>query len=289
MNCTQAKEKVRIVDYLKSQGIEPKRRYRNYFWYLAPHRHESNPSFSVNLSENVWHDKAENRGGNIIDLVMMLNHTDTKGALEILSHNDIKSFSFDQQVSIEAPGIDIKHLQPVQNAALIQYLNSRKIPVQLARLYLLEAYYLTIHSTKQKFSLAFRNDLNGYHLRNAKFKGIASPGYFTSIRGGSQDQLNIFEGVYDFLSALVYFKSTKPKFDCLVLNSNVHIEKVLPILKRYSRINAFLDNDPSGTDTLNHIKAAHPQVENFAGRIYPDHKDFNEFLINSKSHFFNVL
>lgn len=280
MNCSQAKEKIRIVDFLKSQGIEPKHRYgKKFYWYLAPHRDESNPSFVVNLESNTWYDKSENVGGDILTLVKMLHCTDTAGALQLLSKNDIKSFSFDQQSSIEAPGIQINHLQPIRNAALIQYLNSRKIPVQLARLYLIEAYYLTTNSTKQKFSLAFRNDLGGYHLRNAKFKGIAAPGYFTSISGGSQDQLNIFEGVYDFLSALVYFKSTKPKFDCLVLNSNVHIEKVLPILKRYSRINAFLDNDPSGTDTLNHIKAAHPQVENFAGRIYPDNKDFNEFLM----------
>jgi hypothetical protein len=288
MNCTQAKQ-ISIVDYLQSHGIKPKSRYRKYYWYLSPYRSENNASFVVNLESNTWYDKSENIGGNIIELIMLMSITDIKGALQILSANDIKSFSFDQQVSIEAPGIEIKHLQPIRNAALIQYLNSRKIPVQLARIYLLESYYLTTNSTKQKFSLAFRNDLNGYHLRNAKFKGIASPGYFTSISGRSKDQLNIFEGVYDFLSALVYFKSTKPKFDCLVLNSNVHIEKVLPILKRYSRINAFLDNDPSGTDTLNHIKAAHPQVENFAGRIYPKHKDFNEFLINSKSHFFNIL
>jgi hypothetical protein len=288
MNCTQAKQ-ISIVDYLQSHGIKPKSRYPKHYWYLAPHRSENNPSFVVNLRKNTWYDKSENIGGNIIELAMMMNNTDIKGALQILSANDIKSFSFDQQNSIEAPGINIKHLQPIQRKLLIKYLISRKIPVQLARLYLSEASYTTAKSTMQFYSLAFRNDLGGYHLRNSKFKGIASPGYFTSISGRSKDQLNIFEGVYDFLSALVYFKSTKPKFDCLVLNSNVHIEKVLPILKRYSRINAFLDNDPSGTDTLNHIRAAHSQVENFAGRIYPDHKDFNEFLINSKSHFFNIL
>jgi hypothetical protein len=282
MNCSQAKQ-ISIVDFLLSQGIKPQRRYRNHYWYLAPHRSENNPSFVVNIKENIWYDKAEDTGGDMLDLVKLMYGTDTAGALAKLSRNEIKSFSFDRQSFNDKPGIQIKHTQPIRNAALIQYLHTRKIPVQLAKLYLVEAYYTTAPNTKQKFSLAFQNDKGGYHLRNAKFKGIASPGYFTSISGRSSEQLNVFEGVYDFLSAMIHLNTNRLKFDSIVLNSNVHCDKILPLLKDHSRINCFVDNDESGRRTLEKIRQAHRNVFDHSEIIYQGFKDFNDFLIQRKN------
>lgn len=282
MNCSQAKE-ISIIEFLQSQGIKPARKYAKHFWYLAPHRSENNPSFVVNLKQNIWYDKSENTGGDLLDLVKLMFCTNTAGALEKLSQNEIKPFSFDRQNLNDTPGIHIKHTQPIQNAALIQYLNIRHIPLQLAKLYLVEAYYTTNNSPKQFFSLAFRNDLGGYHLRNAKFKGIAAPGYFTSMIGSSQDQLNVFEGVFDFLSAMIHLNARRLKYDSIILNSNVHIDKALSLLRDHKQINCFLDNDESGRSTLERIRQAHKNVVDYSQTIYQGFKDFNEFIIQRKN------
>jgi hypothetical protein len=41
--------------------------------YKAPHREDKNPSFSVNVEKNIWHDWGTGQGGNVFDLYILLN------------------------------------------------------------------------------------------------------------------------------------------------------------------------------------------------------------------------
>jgi hypothetical protein len=41
--------------------------------YKAPHRDDKNPSFSVNIDKNIWHDWGSGEGGNVFDLYILLN------------------------------------------------------------------------------------------------------------------------------------------------------------------------------------------------------------------------
>jgi len=280
MNCAKANE-ISIVDYLSTSGISPKRKYTNYWWYLAPHRQENNPSFKVNIKTNRWYDVAEDTKGSLVDLVAALHHTNISGALRLLSRNEIKPFPFDKQKST-CSGIVIQNIQPLQNRALIQYLDERCISFRVAQYYLKEVYYTSNGSQNNYFSLAFENDRKGLALRNQYSKTAVSPAYFTTITGKDHCQINIFEGVFDYLSALVYFNVTVPKFDCLVLNSTSHINRVLPMLDQYKKVNLFLDNDKAGNQTKGRVKQAHDNVTDYSKKIYPNHKDFNAFLMESK-------
>lgn len=278
MNCDKAK-KIKIEDFLNSLGLKPVRTYGDFLWYNSPFRKDKNPSFKVDRRKNLWYDVGTGAGGNIIDLVMQINGCSISGALMILQKPELstQSFSFSEQQKESLAGIEIKHVQPLQNRALLQYLEKRNIPAKIALKYVMEAYYRV--RDKQYFALAFKNDKGGYELRNEYFKGGNSPKYISTIPGNNRT-INIFEGFMDFLSALVFMGTSQPGNKTIILNSTENLAYALPYLQNAHRINSYLDNDRAGENALARIIAINPNVVNQAKIIYPDQKDFNEYLTN---------
>jgi len=284
MNTKQAKN-TQIINYLQEINISPVRFSKNKVFYLSPFRNEKDASFKVDTNLNLWYDYGLGKGGNIIDLCMQLNKTDVKGALKIFSELNITNdFSFfNSKKIISETNIKINHIQSIQNKALIQYLTGRNIRLSTAKQHLKEVYYKV--ENKQYFALAFENDKKGFELRNKYFKGATSPKYYTTIKGTENNHLNIFEGVYDFLSALIYFNLEQTKNTTIILNSTANTSKVLKELKKYNTVFLFLDNDKTGIETAKTILNQHPKVINRAKIIYPKYKDFNEFICNKITKF----
>lgn len=279
MNCYTAK-KISIIGYLASLGIRPNNLKNGSAWYCSPFRQETKPSFKVDRQNNIWYDFGTGTGGNILDLVMQLNGTGITGALLLLQKPELskQTFSFSEQQNSDS-SIKIKHLQPLQNRALVQYLASRQISKAKADNYVQEAYYQV--NGKQYYSLAFKNDKGGYELRNKYFKGSSSPKAITTIPG-SRKAVSIFEGVFDMLSALEFYQVRKPAGTCIVLNSVSNLDAILNNLTDYQKINLYLDNDKTGTQAAQKIKKIHSRVTDFSKIIYQDHKDMNELLMQTK-------
>ncbi len=277
MNCTQAK-KIPITYYLQTIGITPKELKNGSAWYNSPFRPETKPSFKVDRQNNIWYDFGTGTGGNVLDLVMNLNKTGIPGALLILQKPELSKpdFSFSEQQSFNPANIEIKHIQPLQNRALIEYLYNRKITPGKAANHVKEAYYQV--NGKQYFALAFENDKGGFELRNKYFKGSSSPKAITTISGTGK-AVNIFEGFIDFLSALEFHKTTKPLNTCIILNSVSNLQTIINTLEDYQHINLYLDNDKAGNQAAQTIKSRYPKVKDYSKIIYPYHKDFNEYLI----------
>ena len=208
MNCNQAKQ-ISIIDYLGSIGINPAKHQNNSVFYCSPLRNEETPSFKVHVNGYVWYDFGTGAHGNILDLVMMLNSIDITGALKILEKPGLTKhdYFFSEQQKSNSPAIEIKHVQPLRNLALIQYLNSRKISYQKAAKFVQEAYYRV--NEKQYFSLAFKNDKGGFEFRNKYSKNSNDPKTITTIPG-TKETVNIFEGFINFLSYLEYGASRSP-------------------------------------------------------------------------------
>jgi len=246
--------------------------------YKSPNRDERTASLSVNRELNVWRDFGNGKGGKTIDLVCELSGVSVAGALLILSGVQPASIVFSSFSQPEhQPQFKINHVQPLQNAALIQYLQSRKIPYQIASKVpqLKEAYYAV--DNKRFFALAFENDLGGFELRSKYFKGGTSPKTITTIPG-SGTGLNLFEGFFDMLSAYTFFPNHSPN-TTIVLNSLVNLDKV--DLTRYDKINLFLDNDEPGLKAANEIMKQHPGAVNRSQQFYKQNKDFNEYLLTT--------
>jgi len=282
MNCKQAK-KISIIDYLAAIGINPAIHKNNSVWYCSPFRSEETPSFKVNINGYVWYDFGTGTGGNILKLVTMLNSTDINGALKILEQPGLikPDFFISEQQETNQPAIEIKHVQPLQNRALIQYLNYRKISHQNAAKFVVEAYYTV--NEKQYFSVAFKNDKGGFELRNKHLKNSSMPKAITTIQG-NREAVNIFEGFIDFLSAMEHYKVVKTEITCIILNSVKNLNSVIDTLTGYKTINLFLDNDPSGNQAAETIKTKYPKAKDYSKIIYPGHKDFNEFICKNQYH-----
>jgi len=232
----------------------------------------------VDIKSNKWFDYGSR--GSIIDLCLIIdNAKSVKDALNILSvikpDQSPKSFSPDKQslIDSEVKIIDIHH---VKSIALIQYLTSRKIKIKIAQSNIMEAYYSI--KGKQYFALCFKNDKGGFELRNKLWKGASKPKTYTTIKGMKSDSLNIFEGFFDYLSALSYFNTTQAGNDTIVLNSLAFLDLIFPILANYKKLNLYLDNDHEGIKAANTIIKHHPDVKNQSLILFPDNKDFNEFL-----------
>jgi DNA primase len=289
MNCKAAKS-INIVAFLQSIGIEPQKIRNSRYWYLSPLREERTASFEVDINKNFWYDFGQGIGGDIIKLIMLIYNTDVAGALKILQDssntpcfNTNNNFHFSSANNIDSHAninpVTIDRIRPLQNKALVQYAVNRKIPYSIARRYTQEVYY---HIEEKKFfSIAFKNDSGDYELRNQYNGSKICSGIkdITTFTVQDSDRLNLFEGFFDFLSFQAYYKLLKLPVDCVVLNSTSMLNKVIPLLEHYERINLFLDNDLTGIEAAEKVLAIHPNVIDYSKILYPNQNDVNDFLI----------
>ena len=284
MNCTDANQ-MNIAGFLQSRGFRPHKAAGNSFWYCSPLRSEKTPSFKVDRVKNRWYDFGTATGGGLLDLVCQIYNVELPGALLILSGQRIikpvLSFS-DKQISGNStePKLEIVRTQPLQNYALIQYLEQRKIRSQVATRYCKEAYYRTYAEGKEFFSGAFSNDSHGWELRSKYFKGSSSPKDITTIKGKDSTRVKVYEGFMDLLSARSLYTDHGPSCDSIVLNGVGFVERFIALSPRYNNIDLFLDNDTAGQEACRRIQDHRPNAVNHSTELYTHHKDFNEFLLS---------
>ena len=136
---------ISIKDYLNSLGIQPAKEKGSYGMYRSPLREDNTPSFKVDYNANLWCDYGTGEGGTLIDLVMKQHQCNAYGAICRLEQGDTASFSFHGKELPErdtkrqaASPIEIRRIQPLQNPALIRYLQERGISPGTASPYVQE-------------------------------------------------------------------------------------------------------------------------------------------------------
>jgi hypothetical protein len=273
-------KKVLIVNYLESKKIFPLKEKGNQLLYYSPiTENEKTPSFYVHPFKNVFHDFSSGKSGDILDLVQILEKASFQESIKFLETNTFqKSFSFsgnlfrDQKLN----KIEISEILDLNDYRLTNYVKSRNVNLFLAKLYLKEIHY---HLNGRKFfALGFKNDSEGYELRNGLgFKGKTSNGVTTIEK--ETNVLNLFEGFFDFLSAMQHFRILEPNHTTIILNTNVNLKLIENKLGAYNKINSFLDNDKSGIQTFNKVASINHNAINQSNILYPDFKDFNDYLM----------
>lgn len=280
MNCKEANS-FSIIGYLASQGINPIEVKNGSAWYCSPFRSEAKPSFKVNQSMNQWYDFGSGEHGTLIDLVCKLTGSSVSGALLQLQKPEFQLIPFisGQQEKKYSPRISIISVLPIKRKSLKAYLRERGISIKLGIYYLKEIVYSVQSDNGQEktyYALGFKNDLQGFELRSKYFKGCTSKAV-TTIPGGNRLEVNLFEGFFDFLSAVEYPGLNILASDNIILNSVNNLAKTRQKLSECQKINLFMDNDETGRKTSNWIKAQFSNVTNYSEKIYPGFKDFNEF------------
>ena len=299
MNFQEAK-KIKITDILSDLNYLPRRNYSNgNTSYLSPFRDEKTPSLFVHDEKNIFYDFSSGVGGSVIEFVCNLYHILPVDALRKIEEFSVSvSLPFpNKQAAIAlrsnkacdySDKLEVLRIDVIIEQALIHYISRRGINISIAKTYLQECHYT--RGINQFYSLAFANDVNGYELNshssktNKSFKSCHGRKYQTTIPGTdiSLNVVHVFEGFFDFLSYLQHTLQTKPKEMCIILNSVAMLSNISGLLKTYSLINVYFDNDAAGEHAYNTLCNSHPNTINQAKLIYPGFKDYNLWLVNRK-------
>lgn len=277
MELTEIKQ-ISIRDYLASIDCNPKTEKSTYGMYISPYRTDEEASLKVDYTLNLWHDFGNGEGGSIIDLVMKIEQCDFKEAIKKLKNDPIASNSFSFHCNIlpkYEPEMQVKKIEELSNPALLEYLKSRKIDIEIAKMYCEEVYYTL--GDKTYFAIAFRSNSGALELRNKYFKGCIGRKDITTVKNRS-DSLLVFEGFMDMLSFATYYgKDVILSLGFIVLNSLSNIEKAERLFSSFKKIHLYLDNDEAGSKYTDKLLAKYDNVLDRRD-AYLGYKDFNDFL-----------
>jgi hypothetical protein len=278
-----------LQDYLENRlGLQFSHQRANDRWYFSPFSpSQKTASFHIDLIRNVWFDFSlsgmnQEKGGDLTDLIARLNQCSLYEALDMIlgeSQENQLSFSFHgSQIMKVSENYSRILVKPLKNLALIEYLQNRKINIEIAQNYLSEIYYYK--GDKHYFGLVMTNDLGGYEVANRYGKTCIGNKSFTFI-STSSDKLSIFEGMFDFLACLTYLESQGKQLltDYLILHSVTMLNQAIEKIKNqsYEKLFAFLDNDLAGQKAITVLKANF--IVSDCSHIYKEYKDFNDFLL----------
>ena len=285
INCNEAK-RMDIITYLESLSIKPQKVNGNDYWYLSPLRDEKTPSFKINRKLNVWYDHGLGKGGKLVDLGILLHHCSVQEFLEKLNTQG-DSFSFHQPVmppqksdEFAEKKIKLMEINPLTDPILCHYLETRYIPVEIAKNYCRQITYL--NGQKQFHAIGFKNNSGGFELRSPDFKSTVSPKDFTFLNAQKWNAVAVFEGFIDFLSLIASGKQMLPELtNFLVLNSLSFFEKARPVMEQHERIYLLLDNDAAGKNCTKHALGLSHKYNDLSNKYQQD-KDINEWLMKEK-------
>jgi DNA primase len=264
-----------IINILKKLNIEAVEKKKDQFWFKPQWREER--TASVKCEHNLFYDFGEGYGGNTVDYVMKHFDIDFIQAVKWLREEAV-IFSFDPLISkmSKPTNFCITKIEKIRNKNLICYLNTRKINLEFARQFCIEIHYSN-NQEKEYYGIGFKNDNDGYELRNKFFKGCIGRKAITTIYNGSL-VVSLFESWSDFLSYLT-LKKKVPKEDFIILNSTSMIKNAIELLDKYSEIKVFFDNDEAGNRATN-LLLENTKSNVIDNRIhYKDNSDLNEYLI----------
>ncbi|MFT3909721.1 MAG: toprim domain-containing protein [Ferruginibacter sp.] len=260
MNIDQAKA-IAISEILKKLDQHPQKTMGFCQLYYSPFRNEKTPSLWVNHKTNTWRDFGDVKwgGGDIIHLVRAWldsenENCEVKDALRWLSNMtgfipDIKPV-YDPAETETEKTLVLRSATEISNFALIQYSESRGIPLTVLKRYFQQAAIYNTNTGKVFYALSMKNDLKGYELRTPYFKGCLGKKYISFIRGTQPKPpgINIFEGAFDFATAITLREGKPFEDDTLILHSLSNLKKATAYIKKYGYDYAYtwMDNDDAG-------------------------------------------
>lgn len=281
MNCETAKN-IKLSSILDQIGACKIRTLNNEIWYLSPFRKEQTASFKIDIRKNVFYDFGEGFGGNVLDFIMRYYRCDLPNALNILQEN-FSSFSFQQQpIAVLTKEInskknyEITNVQNVSNSVLLDYLKGRKLNLELGKKYLCEVHYQI--NGHNYFGIGFKNDENGFEIRNKYVKLCLGKKWFTHLKNDSKSAV-ILESWSDFIALLTLHPKIEKAHDFIILNSLALSSKIEPIMEHYERIFLTLDSDEAGNKVTQKLLEKGNGKCTDSRSFFSNSKDLNDFLI----------
>lgn len=262
--------------------------------YFSPFRDESSPSMHINAERNIWNDFGEGSGGNVFTLVSRLKGFKGGEAWDFLAGLDnviVPQETFRPHYSHKSSRIITDEIgTSITSGYLVRYAASRGIPENILQRYCSQVqYHIEGYPSSRFTAIGFPAGDEGWVLRmaseNPHCKRCTSAG-FTSVtqdgefrRTASSENVEVFEGFFDFLSWQTLRGGLVPGCDVCVLNSVTNVDRAMEYILSHENIGCWLDNDAAGREAFSRIMS---KAENC---IVTDHspelggcKDVNEYL-----------
>ena len=292
---TQDVKNIPLSILLEKMGFSASRTKHagNDVWYKSPFRPlERDASFHVNARENVWYDFGSGNGGDILKFVQLFNNCDVSDALVFLEvlfpeiNKNNNPFETPKKKFERPDTLTLKRSQIIANPHLVSYLTEeRKIDIKTAQKYLVEVIYTHIETNKDYYALGIVNRSGGFEIRNKYFKGSIVDKDITILRGDKKEnKVSIFEGMFDFLSALKYYGDTLIDGEVIIMHTAAFKKSVIDYLQNrsFSTIYTYFDNDRAGEELTFLIGKHFPTVHEPCSALFYPFKDFNAFWVNNK-------
>lgn len=271
-----------MIHVLRKLNIEAIEKKKEQYWFKAKWRTER--TASVKCEGNLYYDFGDASGGNTIDFIMKHFSIDFVQAVKWL-RKESNSFSFDPPKQKSFSKLEkkksycIDNVQQLQNHILIDYLNTRKLNIEVCKRYLVEVYYRV--NEKKYFGVGFKTNKGSYEIRNKYAKLALGQKWFTWINNGHKSII-VLESFSDFIAIITLYPKCEKSKDFLVLNSLSMLSKADEVLNNYPDISFALDNDSVGSNATekclkkwNTDKSSSRDIR----FLFDGFKDVNEFLM----------
>jgi DNA primase len=254
-----------LLDYVRSITHEDGTKRNGSWWFHSPFRSDSSASLQVSEHKGKWHDWGSGEYGDLIDLVRKYEGCDFLRAKDIVG-DYIKPTILPQQPTL----VRQYNTSAYTDNRLIDYANKRGVKTSILAKY-------TMQLNDRKFTyIALPNEMGGYAVRNLHFKGQKGANSFSFFRGQFDNDILVFEGMFDFLS---YFSLSAVKYSAVVLNTTANTKKALEVLRMAKSVHLFLDNDEGGRSATAEITKSIPHAIDHAN-YYSNCNDVNEYICN---------
>lgn len=286
------KERLPILSYfsqLVSKGLiryEGRRGTEHYFANPS----QKTGSITVNDAKGVYYDHSSGKGG---DLVKAAQQFEKKGWTEAVNYlseqvSDIEaSMASWKQATERAAGKSLQAegqkaeitnvFDQVQHPALVQYIKSRGIDMEVARS--LKEIHWNVGDSRY-FGVAMPTAKGGFAVSSPVFKGNLEAGGITtgiSVKDQEPTSVRFFEGMFDYLSYRTVYPAEV--FLAVVLNSTSNLTNDLMqnISKLYPDlpVHLHLDNDDAGKKATAKALQQLPNATDKSSK-YSQYKDLNE-------------
>ncbi|MDI1254567.1 MAG: toprim domain-containing protein [Flavobacterium sp.] len=294
MNIEQANA-IAMSEILQTIGCKPVKQRGFDLYYHSPFRSENTASFHVNALKNVWYDFGAAKGGDVVffarSYLQSQNEDDTPADalrwIKNMMSSPTPSLYIPREVEATESGkaLTVSKVLELESHSLINYLESRGIPLPIAKMYVNEI-IVNNNKTGRKFhAIGLHTEREGFELRNKMFKGCIGPKSITFIRGKQVPavEVHVFEGVMDFLSAVSREKDYQFMGDVIILNSVSCLPQASPYIKNYvyRTVYTWLDNDKAGVAATEALKELSEKegILTFQAmnKTYATYKDVNEW------------
>ena len=293
MNALQAKQ-ISIHDYLRRKGYDIIHQYPCDIQYIAKYRGERTGSLMVSRDGRAFHDWGSGAKGSIIDLAMtILGTNDVSAALRDIEVTMGSSYVPSPQASpipysSQTPKKETYRVGPLQSPGLLSYAASRGIPAEIITRMCGEVHiYASANQMEPYRYIGWQNRAGGYELRNntspapwrKRCIGTKDITIFGEIDGST---CLVFEGFFDFLSAMAMGWIPADGRSAIVLNSVALVKRAIPLLQRALEVHLWLDDDEPGilatTIIILHVPSA---VDCTGRRLLQGKQDLNDFFLSS--------